>query len=111
MPGARIVKNRLHAHPPGPQIVFLRIIAPNLAPSLVAAWIFAFIVSFDEITVTIFLAGTYETVPKRMFTQLLERVDPTISAIATLLIAGSVVIVAVLTLLMQRAGLLIRGER
>jgi putative spermidine/putrescine transport system permease protein len=91
--------------------VFLRIIAPNLAPSLVAAWIFAFIISFDEITVTIFLAGTYETVPKRMFTQLLERVDPTISAIATLLIAGSVVIVAVLTLLMQRAGLLIRGER
>lgn len=88
--------------------MLLRITAPNLAPSLVAAWIFAFIVSFDEITVTVFLAGTHETVPKRMFTQLLERIDPTISAVATLLIAGSALAIAVLALLMHRAGLLAR---
>jgi putative spermidine/putrescine transport system permease protein len=91
--------------------VLLRIVVPNLAPSLVAAWIFAFIVSFDEITVTVFLAGTYETVPKRMFTQLLERIDPTISAVATLLIAGSILAVAALAGLMHRAGLLTRSQR
>ena len=91
--------------------VLLKIVAPNLIPSLVAAWIFAFIVSFDEITVTVFLAGTHETVPKRMFTQLLERVDPTITAIATLLIATSVVSVAAIALLMQRSGLLARLQR
>jgi putative spermidine/putrescine transport system permease protein len=88
--------------------VLLRVIAPNLAPSLIAAWIFAFIVSFDEITVTVFLAGTYDTIPKRMFTQLLERIDPTISAVATLLIAGSTLTVAAVALLMHRAGLLVR---
>jgi putative spermidine/putrescine transport system permease protein len=89
--------------------VLLRIVVPNLAPSLVAAWIFAFIVSFDEITVTVFLAGTYETVPKRMFTQLLERIDPTISAVATLLIAGSILAVVALAALMRRAGILTRS--
>jgi putative spermidine/putrescine transport system permease protein len=89
--------------------VLLRVIAPNLAPSLIAAWIFAFIVSFDEITVTVFLAGTYDTVPKRMFTQLLERIDPTISVVATLLIGGSTLTVAVVALLMHRAGLLVRS--
>lgn len=89
--------------------VLLRVVAPNLAPSLIAAWIFAFIVSFDETTVTVFLAGTYDTIPKRMFTQLLERIDPTISAVATLLIAGSTLTIAVVALLMHRAGLLIRS--
>lgn len=91
--------------------VLVKIVAPNLAPSLFAAWIFAFIVSFDEITVTVFLAGTHETVPKRMFTQLLERIDPTITAVATLLIAISVLSVVVIALLMKRAGLLNRTQR
>jgi len=91
--------------------VLLKIVAPNLVPSLVAAWIFAFIVSFDEITVTVFLAGANDTVPKRMFTQLLERVDPTITAIATLLIVISVASVAVIAWLMKRSGLLARIQR
>jgi putative spermidine/putrescine transport system permease protein len=86
--------------------VLLRVVAPNLAPSLLAAWIFAFVVSFDEITVTVFLAGTNETIPKRMFTQLMERVDPTITAVATLLIAVSVLSVTGIAVLMKRAGLL-----
>ena len=89
----------------------VRVVAPNLAPSLVAAWIFAFIVSFDEITVTVFLAGTNETVPKLMFTQLLERIDPTITAVATLLIAGSFAMVAVVAVLIRRAGVLVHVER
>lgn len=90
--------------------VLLKVVAPNLAPSLFAAWIFAFIVSFDEITVTVFLAGSNETVPKRMFTQLLERVDPTITAVATLLITVSVLSVAMVALLARRAGLLKQAQ-
>lgn len=84
--------------------VLLRVVAPNLAPSLFAAWIFAFIISFDEITVTLFLAGPRETVPKRMFTQLMERVDPTITAVATLMIAVSLLSAAAVALLMRRSG-------
>ena len=91
--------------------VFRRVLLPNLLPSVFAAWIFAFIISFDEVIVTLFLAGAYETIPKRMFNELILQVNPTITAIATLLIALSVVTVALVALLMQRAGVLARTLR
>ncbi|MDA9481300.1 hypothetical protein XI07_04490, partial [Bradyrhizobium sp. CCBAU 11445] len=47
-----------------------KVVLPNLAPSVLAAWIFAFMGSFDEVIVTSFIAGTYETVPKKIFNQL-----------------------------------------
>ncbi|ADP18819.1 binding-protein-dependent transport system inner membrane component family protein 62 [Achromobacter xylosoxidans A8] len=86
-------------------IVLWRVVAPNMAPNLFAAWLFAFMISFDEITVTIFLAGTHDTIPKRMFTQLLERIDPTITAVATMLVAVSILMVAAIAALMRRPKL------
>ena len=71
---------------------------PNLAPSVFAAWIFAFIGSFDEVIVTSFMAGKYETVPKKMFNELILEVNPTITAVATLLIAVTVLALAAVTL-------------
>ena len=91
--------------------VFRRVLLPNLLPSVFAAWIFAFIISFDEVIVTVFLAGAYETIPKRMFNELILQVNPTITAIATLLIALSAVTVALVALLMQRTGVLARTLR
>jgi putative spermidine/putrescine transport system permease protein len=85
------------------------VLLPNLLPSVLAAWIFAFIISFDEVIVTIFLAGAYDTIPKRMFNELILQVNPTITAIATLLIALSVVTIALLAWLMRRAGVLGRA--
>jgi ABC-type spermidine/putrescine transport system permease subunit II len=86
--------------------MFQRVLLPNLLPSVLAAWIFAFIISFDEVIVTIFVAGAYDTIPKRMFNELILQVNPTITAIATLLIALSVVTIAIVVWLMQRAGVL-----
>src|SRR6185295_5947539 len=71
--------------------ILRRVLLPNLAPSVIAAWIMAFIVSFDEIIITFFVFGNRDTIPKRMFTLLEQKVDPTITAIATLLVAISVV--------------------
>ena len=88
--------------------MFSRVLLPNLTPSLFAAWIFAFIISFDEVIITLFLAGSYETIPKRMFNELVLQVNPTITAIATLLIGFSVITVGLLALLMKRAGILTR---
>jgi putative spermidine/putrescine transport system permease protein len=86
---------------------FRRIVLPNLIPSIVAAWIFAFISSFDEVIVTVFLAGTYETVPKRMFNELVLQINPTITAIASLLIGLSLFsVVAVAALTRARGGIL-----
>jgi putative spermidine/putrescine transport system permease protein len=86
--------------------MFKSVLLPNLLPSVLAAWIFAFIISFDEVIVTIFLAGAYDTIPKRMFNELILQVNPTITAIATLLIALSVVTIGIVAWLMRRAGVL-----
>jgi ABC-type spermidine/putrescine transport system permease subunit II len=85
------------------------VLLPNLLPSVLAAWIFAFIISFDEVIVTLFLAGAYDTIPKRMFNELILQVNPTITAIATLLIALSIVTIGIVAWLMKRAGVLGRS--
>ena len=81
-----------------------RVMLPNLAPSVFAAWIFAFIGSFDEVIVTSFIAGKYDTVPKKMFNELILEVNPTITAVATLLIAFTVVALAAVAFTLGRAG-------
>ncbi len=80
------------------------VLLPSLAPSVFAAWIFAFIASFDEVIVTSFIAGTYETIPKRMFNELVLEINPTITAVATLLIGFTLVALGVV-------GVLVRGGR
>jgi putative spermidine/putrescine transport system permease protein len=90
--------------------MMVRVLLPNLLPTALAAWLFAFITSFDEVVVTLFLAGRYLTVPKRMFNELVLQINPTITAIATLLIAFSLVTVGLVVLLMRRGGLLRYGS-
>jgi putative spermidine/putrescine transport system permease protein len=86
--------------------MFRSVLLPNLLPSVLAAWIFAFIISFDEVIVTLFVAGAYDTIPKRMFNELILQVNPTITAIATLLIGLSVITIGIVAWLMRRAGVL-----
>ena len=81
-----------------------KVVLPNLAPSVFAAWIFAFIGSFDEVIVTSFIAGKYETVPKKMFNELALEVNPTITAVAALLIAFTVLALAAVAFVLGRAG-------
>ena len=72
--------------------MFTRVLLPNLLPSAAAAWIFAFVTSFDEVIVTNFISGTHETVPKKMFNELVLQVNPAITAIASVLIFVSIVL-------------------
>jgi putative spermidine/putrescine transport system permease protein len=81
-----------------------KVMLPNLAPSVFAAWIFAFIGSFDEVIVTSFIAGKYDTVPKKMFNELILEVNPTITAVATLLIGLTMLALAAVTVILARAG-------
>jgi putative spermidine/putrescine transport system permease protein len=80
---------------------FRLVVLPILAPSIAAAWLIAFVMSFDEVIVTIFVAGTTDTVPKLMFSQLRDRIDPTVTALSTLLIAFTVLVVALGGLLLR----------
>ncbi|MBL8583728.1 MAG: ABC transporter permease [Rhizobiaceae bacterium] len=85
--------------------ILTRVVLPNLAPSAAAAWIFTFVMSFDEVVVTMFISGTYMTIPKRMFAELLLQVNPTITAVATLLIAFNLLALALLLLFSRRTTL------
>nr|MBF0681343.1 ABC transporter permease [Pseudomonas sp.] len=83
--------------------MFRRVLIPNLLPSVAAAWIFAFVTSFDEVVITTFIAGNHETVPKRMFNELVLQVNPSITAIATLLIFMSLALMLMASLLIRRS--------
>ena len=74
--------------------ILTRIVLPNVASSAAAAWIFCFVMSFDEVVVTLFISGTHVTIPKRMFAELMLQVNPTVTAVATLLIAFNLLALA-----------------
>ena len=66
---------------------FFRITLPVIAPGVISGALFAFATSFDEVVVTLFLAGAEQaTLPRQMFTGIRENISPTIAAVATLLI-------------------------
>jgi putative spermidine/putrescine transport system permease protein len=74
----------LGAHPVS---TFFRVTLPVIAPGVISGALFAFATSFDEVVVTLFLAGPEQvTLPRQMFTGIRENITPTIAAVATLLI-------------------------
>ena len=86
--------------------VLAKVVLPNLLPSAAAAWIFSFVISFDEVVVTIFLSGTHLTIPKRMFNELVMQINPTITAVATLMITLNVFALGLLIALSRRGNFL-----
>jgi putative spermidine/putrescine transport system permease protein len=65
--------------------------------------LFAFITSFDEVVVVLFLAGPEQrTIPRQMFSGLREQINPTILAVATLLIVISVLMLITIEYLRRR---------
>jgi putative spermidine/putrescine transport system permease protein len=71
----------------GPLQTFFRVTLPVIAPGVISGALFAFATSFDEVVVTLFLAGPEQTtLPRQMFTGIRENISPTIAAVATLLI-------------------------
>ncbi len=73
-----------------PVKTFFRITLPVIAPGVISGALFAFATSFDEVVVTLFLAGADQTtLPRQMFTGIRENISPTIAALATILIVFS----------------------
>ncbi|MFZ6776836.1 ABC transporter permease [Undibacterium sp. Ji83W] len=74
----------------GPLRTFFRITLPVIAPGLISGALFAFATSFDEVVITLFVAGPEQTtLPRQMFTGIRENISPTIAALATILIVFS----------------------
>jgi putative spermidine/putrescine transport system permease protein len=71
------------------------VLVPVIAPGIVSGALFAVMTSFDEVVVTLFLAGPAQrTLPLKMFEGLRDNIEPSILAMATFLM-----FVAVLTLI------------
>ncbi|MBS0536049.1 MAG: ABC transporter permease [Proteobacteria bacterium] len=68
--------------------VFRRVTLPLILPGLVSGWALAFIQSFDEVTMTVFVAapGT-ETLPVRMFLYIQDNIDPLVTSVSASVIA------------------------
>lgn len=87
-----------------PVTTFFKVQMPLIIPGVVSGALFAFITSFDEVVVVLFLgSASYKTLPWQMFTGLREQISPTILAVATLMVAISIVLLTVLELLRRRS--------
>jgi putative spermidine/putrescine transport system permease protein len=78
-----------------PARTFLRVTAPLISRGILTGAIFAFVTSFDEVVIALFIhSPTFETLPVTMYNSVTSEIDPTISAASSLI----VVVVAVLFL-------------
>ena len=86
-----------------PQTVFLRVIMPLILPGVISGALFAFVTSFDEVVVVLFV-GSFEqrTIPWQMFSGIREQISPTILAAATLLVIVSIMLLTALEILRRR---------
>lgn len=72
----------------GPVRTFRRITLPLILPGVLAGGLFAFITSWDEVVVSIFLTSArFRTLPVEMWEQVRQVVDPTVAAVATTILA------------------------
>ncbi|RBQ17931.1 hypothetical protein DP939_21390 [Spongiactinospora rosea] len=80
---------------------------PQVRPALIAAALFAFVVSFDEVDMTVFLlAPDQNTLPVWMFVYMQKYQDPTLAALSTLLIGAALIVAGLVALLLLRSGIL-----
>lgn len=86
--------------------VITRILLPLALPGVISGALFAFVTSWDEVVVAIYLTDPgFKTLPVVMWDQLRERVDPTVAAIATILLLITVLIMILALLRGRRRNL------
>lgn len=87
-----------------PATVFFRVLAPLIGPGIAAGAVFAFMTSFDETVVALFLAGPDQrTIPLQMWEGVREQVSPAITAAASLLVVASTLLLGTAELLRRRS--------
>ncbi|NQW00546.1 MAG: ABC transporter permease [Rhodospirillales bacterium] len=87
-----------------PTTTFFKVIMPLILPGVISGALFAFITSFDEVVVVLFLAGfDQRTIPRQMWSGIREQISPTILAVATILVMISIALLATLEVLRRRS--------
>jgi putative spermidine/putrescine transport system permease protein len=76
---------------------------PLILPGVISGALFAFITSFDEIVIVLFVAGIDQrTIPREMWSGIREQISPTILAVATILVLVSIALLTTVELLRRR---------
>jgi putative spermidine/putrescine transport system permease protein len=70
--------------------VFKRVVLPMMVPGVAGGWVISFIQSFDEVTMTVFVATPSSmTLPVRMYHYIEESIDPLVASVSTVIILGT----------------------
>ena len=81
-----------------PARTFRKVTLPLIRPGLVAAAVFAFLHSFDELVISMLISGVQgKTLPPRMWENIRNEIDPTIAAVSTLMLGLSLLSLVILT--------------
>jgi putative spermidine/putrescine transport system permease protein len=96
----------------GPVTVFRRVTLPLILPGVVSGWVLAFITSFDEVTMTVFIASPSTiTLPVRMFLYTQDNIDPLVTSVSAALIFLTVMVMVILDRLVGLDRLFIGADR
>jgi ABC-type spermidine/putrescine transport system permease subunit II len=90
------------------------VVLPLIMPAVFAGALFAFTLSLDEFIITLFLIGGHNTLPIYIYTQVKFGITPEVNALATLLLAASLLLIALaftLPVLVRRTRLVVRARR
>lgn len=86
-----------------PLRAFREIVLPLIRPGVISGALFAFVTSFDEVVVVLFLGGPEQrTIPRQMFSGLREQINPSILAVASMLTVLSILMLVSVELLRRR---------
>lgn len=95
-----------------PLTSFLQVTLPLILPGVVSGAIFAFITSFDEVVVALFVSSPDTlTLPRQLFSGLRDQLTPALVAVACLIIIISLVLLGLLELIRRRGMRLKQGSR
>ncbi|PCI28148.1 MAG: polyamine ABC transporter permease [SAR324 cluster bacterium] len=94
-----------------PVTTFFKVTLPIITPGIVSGALFAFVTSFDEVVIALFISGIeYRTLPVKMFEGIRFEINPTITVVATFLIVLSTGFLALMEYL-RRRGEAMRGVK
>jgi spermidine/putrescine transport system permease protein len=89
----------------GSWTAFRRILLPMIAPALIAGGLLVIAFSLDEFIITLFTNGGTTTVPVLIFALLRRGLDPSVNAIATLLLLGTTILGVIAARIVSRRGM------
>ncbi|MDZ7842278.1 MAG: ABC transporter permease [Gammaproteobacteria bacterium] len=88
-----------------PLRAFRDTVLPLIMPGVLAGAVFAFVTSFDDVVIAVFLSSpTTLTLPRQLFAGIRDQLDPTIIAVTVFLMAVSVALLIVVELLQKLSG-------